>query len=180
MKGYCSPLHPRRRQSSTIVGVCMFAVSDGLHPVLCCTRNGYPCILDLLINCRLHQLGSCSAGAMWHGLGIITFSSRMALQTVSWLWPPLFSSASYYFVLPPCGSFLYWAIWQHLPALHLSICSTPKQNSWSGRCFVNHNPTFHIPIVISISFCLYHCGKHLFWGHNWSFKTTGVGCWSYN
>lgn len=71
MEGYCSPLHPRRQQSSTIISVRMFALSAGIHPVLCCTRDSYPCILDLLINCRLHRLDRCSAGAMYYGLGII-------------------------------------------------------------------------------------------------------------
>ena len=95
MEGCCSSLHPRRLQSSTIIGVRMFVVSDGLHPVPCCTRDSCPCILDLLIPCRLHQLDRCSVGAVLYGLGIGTLPPPMALQMVSWPWPPVFFLQSF-------------------------------------------------------------------------------------
>jgi hypothetical protein len=145
--------------------------------LFCAAQDSCPCILDLLINYRLHWLDRCSAVSRCsesNGLGIST-PPPMAFQMVYWPWPSLFSPSSHSFVLPPCGSFLYWAVWQHPSEFHLPIYFTPKQNNWSGTCFVNHNPIFHVPIVKSISLCLFHCSKHLFWGSTWSFKTTGFG-----
>ena len=113
MEGYCSPLRPRRQQSSTIVGVRIFVLSAGLHPVLCCTRDSYPCILDLLINCRLHRLDRRSAGAMYYGLGVITSTSPM----ISWLWPLLFSSSSHSFFCHHVAVFL-------LSNLAASLCTS--------------------------------------------------------
>jgi hypothetical protein len=86
-------------------------------------------------------------------------------------------------------SFLCFAtLWQFfiLSNLAATLCTLSphlfysQKVKWSGRCFVNHNPAFHVPIVMSISFCRFHCGKHLFLGRDWSLKTIGVGCWSYD